>query len=140
MSLPVCAEWSELLFSLGDNCVALQLQFCLVRSSPSKVGQFSFECCPLSQEISSRIHCLLCFGRLACFPTSTLSLCASPNLYWVLVLLLWEVSLLSHSCSQPLLLYPRSFTENSVLRVWLLAPPSFSRVGSAFHPYLLCWC
>jgi hypothetical protein len=36
---------------------------CLVRSSLSKVGQFSFECCPLVQEISSVIHYLPWFER-----------------------------------------------------------------------------
>jgi hypothetical protein len=42
----------------------------LVSYSPSKVGgQFSFEYCPLSHEISSRIHHLLHFGRFACHPT-----------------------------------------------------------------------
>jgi hypothetical protein len=35
---------------------------CLVSFSPSKVGQFNFECCPLAQEISSVIHYLPCFG------------------------------------------------------------------------------
>jgi hypothetical protein len=34
----------------------------LVSSSPSKVGKFGFECCPLVQEISSAIHYLPCFG------------------------------------------------------------------------------
>jgi hypothetical protein len=34
---------------------------CLVSSSPSEVGQFNFECCPLVQ-ISSAIHYLPCFG------------------------------------------------------------------------------
>jgi hypothetical protein len=36
---------------------------CLVISSPSKVGQFSFECCPLIQEISPVIYYLPCFER-----------------------------------------------------------------------------
>jgi hypothetical protein len=34
----------------------------LVSSSPSKVGQFSFECFPLVQEIISVIHYLPYFG------------------------------------------------------------------------------
>jgi hypothetical protein len=33
-------------------------------SSLRKVGQFSFKCCPLAQEISSGIHYLPCLGRL----------------------------------------------------------------------------
>jgi hypothetical protein len=63
-------------------CVALQLQLCLVNSSPSKVVQFSFEYCPLSHKVSSEIHHLLIFGRLACRPTPTLSLCTFPDLCW----------------------------------------------------------
>jgi hypothetical protein len=55
-SLPVCVRWFNLLFSPGSSCVALQLQHCLVSSSPSKVGQFHFEYCPLSHETSSVIH------------------------------------------------------------------------------------
>jgi hypothetical protein len=35
--------------SAGGSCVTLQLQLSLVRPSPSKVGQFSFEYCPLFQ-------------------------------------------------------------------------------------------
>jgi hypothetical protein len=35
---------------------------CLVSSSPSKVGQFNFECCRLVQEISSVIHYLSWFA------------------------------------------------------------------------------
>jgi hypothetical protein len=35
---------------------------CFVSSSPSEVGQFNFECCPLVQEISSATHYLPCFG------------------------------------------------------------------------------
>jgi hypothetical protein len=73
-----------LLFSPHSCCVALQLQLYLVSSSPNKVGQFSFECCPLSHEISSRIHHLPLFVRLACCLNPALSLCASPDLCWVL--------------------------------------------------------
>jgi hypothetical protein len=47
--LPASAGWSKLLFSSGSSCIALQLQLCLVSSSLSKVEQFSFECCTLSQ-------------------------------------------------------------------------------------------
>jgi hypothetical protein len=35
----------------------------LVSSSPSEMRQFSFECCPLGQEISSMIHSLPYFGE-----------------------------------------------------------------------------
>jgi hypothetical protein len=56
-SLLVCARCSEMfLFSPGSSWVALQLQLCLVSSSPSKVGQFSFEYCPQSHETSSGIY------------------------------------------------------------------------------------
>jgi hypothetical protein len=89
-----------------------QLQLCLVSSSPRKVGQFSFQCCPLSHEISSRIHHLPGFGKLVCHSTPTLSLCASPNICSVLVCLLWEVGLLPHPCFQPLLLDLHYFTES----------------------------
>jgi hypothetical protein len=65
--------------TLPFNC------YCLVSFSPSKVRQLSFEYCPLSHEISSGIHHLPHFGRLACHPTP---------------------------CSQPLLLYLRLFNEN----------------------------
>jgi hypothetical protein len=41
--LPDHAGWSELLISPADSYVTLQLH-CLAGSSPSKVGQFSFEC------------------------------------------------------------------------------------------------
>jgi hypothetical protein len=55
-SLPVHSRWLDLmLFLPGSSCVALQLQFCLVSSSPRKVEQFSFECSPQSHENSSRV-------------------------------------------------------------------------------------
>jgi hypothetical protein len=41
--------------------------------------------------------------------------------------------LLPHPCSQPLLLFFYLFTENSALRVYLLASPPFPRADSAFH-------
>jgi hypothetical protein len=59
--LPDHAGWSELLISP----VIVMLSFscsCLVSSSSSEVGHFSFECCPLVQEINSMIHYLPCFG------------------------------------------------------------------------------
>jgi hypothetical protein len=93
-------------FSPGGSCVALQLQLCWVSSSPCKVGQFSFEYCLQSQEISSGIHHWPCFGRLACCSTPGLSLC--------------------------------SFSLLCSLRVWLLAPPPFSRGRFSIptHPHL----
>jgi hypothetical protein len=44
-------------------------------SSSSKVGQFSFEYCPPSNKTSSVILYQAHFGRLACHPTFSLSLC-----------------------------------------------------------------
>jgi hypothetical protein len=35
---------------------------CFVSSSPSEVGQLSFECCHVVQEISCAIYYLPCFG------------------------------------------------------------------------------
>jgi hypothetical protein len=43
------------LFSPGNSSIGLLLQLWLVSSSPSKVGQFSFEYCPQSHQISSEI-------------------------------------------------------------------------------------
>jgi hypothetical protein len=40
----------------GGSCIALHLQLCLVSSSPSMLGQFSFEYNPLSHETNSGIH------------------------------------------------------------------------------------
>jgi hypothetical protein len=113
-------RWSKLLFSSSGSCVALQLQLCLVSYSPRKVEQFSFECCPLSQRsaLGSTTYPAL---RLACHPTPTLSLCASPDL-WVLVAPLGGWLVTTHPF-QPLLLF-LYFTESSALRVQLLTPPS----------------
>jgi hypothetical protein len=61
--MPDHAGWSELLFSPDGSSVILQLQFCFVCSSPSMVGQFGFEYCPVAQEISSEIHYLPSFER-----------------------------------------------------------------------------
>jgi hypothetical protein len=89
------------LFSSGGNCVTPKLQLCLVSSSPRKVGQFNFECCPLSwRSAPASTTCpdlggwpvaplrsqSLCFsrallgacgssGRLVCHPTLVLSHC-----------------------------------------------------------------
>jgi hypothetical protein len=73
-----------LLFLPGNSCIVLQLQLWLVRFSHSKVGQFSFEYRPHSHKTSSAIH-------------------HSPHLGGLL---------LSHPCSQPLLLFLPSFTES----------------------------
>jgi hypothetical protein len=48
--------------------------------------------------------------------------------------LLWEVGLLAHPYSQPLLLYPCWATESSVLRVRLLVPSH--SLGQVEHPTL----
>jgi hypothetical protein len=72
---------------------------------------------PLSHKISSRIHHLPCFERLACHPTPTLSLYASPNLCSVLVCFLWEVEL----------------TCILALKVQLLTPLPFSMAGSVLY-------
>jgi hypothetical protein len=72
------------------------------------------------------------FGMLAFTPLSLsafMSILISAG-YWRL---LWEVGLLPHPCSQPLLLFFYLFTENSALRVYLLASPPFPRADSAFH-------
>jgi hypothetical protein len=49
------------LISPAAGCVILQLQI-FGQLILSEVGQFSFDCCPLVQEISSTIHYLSCFG------------------------------------------------------------------------------
>jgi hypothetical protein len=53
--LPDHAEWLELLFSSAATLFGHLL--------PGEVEQFSFECCPLVQEIRSAIYYLLFFGR-----------------------------------------------------------------------------
>jgi hypothetical protein len=63
--------------------VAFQLQLCLAISSPSEVGQFSFECCSLS-------HYLPHFGRLACCSTPLSAFVALPTFLY------WEFSSLPH--------------------------------------------
>jgi hypothetical protein len=152
-------------FSPDGSCIALQLQLCLVRSSlSSKVGKFSFERCPLSHKIGPRIHHLPHFGGLACCSTPALNLWLLPTSPWCYQLL-WKVCLLPHTCSQPsclswTLLSVSVFSGrlefcstpilslccfscvslSSALRVQLLAPTPFSRVGSAFHPHLHWLC
>jgi hypothetical protein len=134
-SLPVHARWSELLLFLPDSsCVALQLQLCLVIPSPSKVGQFSFEYSPLSQETTSGIHYQPHFGRLAYHPTLVLSFCASPNICSVLALLgCWLVApppTLSLCCL--------SHIHSLRVRHWEFV--SLPHSCSAFYPNLCCWC
>jgi hypothetical protein len=74
-----------------------------ISSFHSKVGQFSFECCPLFQRSAP--------GSTTC-----------P---------VWEVGLLPNAYSQPSLLYPHFLTESLALRVRLLAPspPLLSVLG-----------
>jgi hypothetical protein len=100
---------------------------------------------PSVPEISSRIHFLPCFRRLACHPTPTLSLCASSDLCWVLAapLCSWLVG------QPPLSAFAALWciTESPALITQLLAPPltvqhqeisfcptPFSRVGSVTPP------
>jgi hypothetical protein len=124
------------LFPLCNIWVALQLQLCLVSSSPRNVWQFSFECCALSQRSA--------LGSTTCPALEGLTV--SPPLLSAFVLFLisveywwlfWEVGLLPCPCSQPLMLF-LCFIESLGLRLWLLVPPLFSGVGSAFHPHLHC--
>jgi hypothetical protein len=104
---------------------------CLVSSSPSKVGQFRFECWPLSHKISYRIYHLPCFGRLACHPTLLSAFMPLLTSAWCYQLL-WEVGFLPCPHSQPLFLDPCSFTEHSascptpVLQGGFSIPPSFT--------------
>jgi hypothetical protein len=131
IGLVAIGRWGNSARLCSQSCcfqqVAAALPFSCssVWSAPpsSKLGQFSFECCPLSHKIHPGIHHLSCFGRLACCPVPTLTFCASHDLCWMLVAPLGGVGLSSHPHSQPLLLYLNLFTESSALRVWLLAPP-----------------
>jgi hypothetical protein len=129
----------------GCSWVALQLQLCLVSSSPSKVGNsvLNAALCPRDQvwdpppvllwEVGLSPHPhfqLLCFshsllgasnsfGRLACHSTPTLSLYVSPDLCWVLVapIVGWLVS------PPPLLTFAAFWfiTESSALIAQVLA-------------------
>jgi hypothetical protein len=71
----------------GSNCIALQLHLCSVSSPPARWG-------------NSALNAALCPRDYFWDP--------SPAL-------LWEVGLLPHLCSQPMLLYPNLFTESSAL-------------------------
>jgi hypothetical protein len=143
--------------------IVLQLQLCLVSSSPSNVGQFSFECCPLFHEISTGIHHLPHFERLACCPTPALSLCASFDLCSVLVHFFWEVCLLPDPplslCCLTLVHHGELDIESvascptPILQVWFNIPPPpllsvldytwlfmlFSFVGEVQPAQELCW-
>jgi hypothetical protein len=140
LRLPVRVGWSEL-FLPGHSCVAIQLQLCLVSSSPSKVGAIQFWMLPSVPEISYGIHHLHSFGML---PVShpALSLCVFPDLCWVLAAPLggWLVTPLLLSAFMPLLisaacgkllgevgLLPCS--RISSLRVWCWG------FGSLLHPH-----
>jgi hypothetical protein len=98
-SLPVCAEWSHLLWFLpGGSCIALPLQLCEASSSHSKVGQ-------------SVLSTTLSPMRLTQLPTT-------PPL--------WEVGLLPHPCSQHLLLARLSLLRVQLLwEVGLSPHPCF---------------
>jgi hypothetical protein len=107
--------------------------------SPSKVGQFSFECCfcPTRSVLESTTYPSLGGWVVSLPPLSAfVPLLTSDGCYQ----LLWEVGLTPHSWAQSLLLYPWSFTESSVLRVWFLAPTLLFGTGAAFHPHLHCQC
>jgi hypothetical protein len=71
-SLPVYARWLNLLFSPSSFCFALPLQLWLAGFSPSKVRQWVPPSVPWNE---LRDPPWLCFGRLACHPTLSLSLC-----------------------------------------------------------------
>jgi hypothetical protein len=122
--------------SPGGKCIALQLQFCLVSSSPSKVGQFSFECCPLSHKISSKIHHLPHFGRLSCCPIPLSAFVPLQPLLGIVAPVggwLVTLSLLSAFAALPAFIHWEFGTES-----WLFAPPPFSGKGSVFHPHFHC--
>jgi hypothetical protein len=75
---------------------ALQLQFCLVSSSHSNVGQFSFECCPVPQKSAQESNTCPALGGWPMAPPPALSLYAFPDLCWMLAAPLtgWLVTLL----------------------------------------------
>jgi hypothetical protein len=156
-------------------------------------GAIQFWMLPSVPEISSSIHLLPCLGRLLCHPTTccqslcfywsllsagvssrrlvfcfnpSLSLYASPNLWWVpaaplhywLVTppLLSDFSALctchwmfgsesSTPCPHPWWCSTESSApfpnpEILALRVWLFAPPPLSGAESVFHLHLQCQC
>jgi hypothetical protein len=134
-SLPVCAGWSELLLFFTRwklHCPSAVPLFGQLLSQQG--GAIQFEYCPLSHKVSSGIHHLPRFGRLAFWPTPALSLCASPDLCLVLAVPLGGWLVTSPHCSYLLWL-----TSVSSLRVQLLAPPLFSGEVSEFHLCLCCW-
>jgi hypothetical protein len=73
--VPAHAGLSEQL-SAGDGYVTLQLQLCLVSSSPNKVRQFSVECCPVSQRsVPGSTSCPALGGPFALSLCTFLDLC-----------------------------------------------------------------
>jgi hypothetical protein len=135
----------------GHSCCFHQVAAVLVSFSPSKVGQFSFECCRLSQRSS--------LGSTSC--TTLGSWPVSSPLLSVFVLflisaecwqLLWGVGLSPSSLSafmslltsagaggssgrlacHPVPALSLCYFRNMSLRVQLLAPPS--RAGSVLYP------
>jgi hypothetical protein len=107
---------------------------------PQQGGHFSFEYCSQFYETSSGIHHWLHFGRLACHPTPTLSLCVLPHLCLVLVRLLWEIGLLPHPCSQPLLLFSPSFKKSSLDESLSPCPTPVHEGRFSISPYPCCQC
>jgi hypothetical protein len=73
----------------------------LFSSYLNKVGQFSFEYCPLSHEISSRIYHLPCFGKLDIARPLLSAFAALPTL------VLWEFSTESSALCPTLILQGR---------------------------------
>jgi hypothetical protein len=69
---------------------------------PQQCGTIPFWVLPSVPEISSGIHHLPSFGRLACHLTLVLRLYASPNPCWVLVASLGGWLVAPPHCSQPL--------------------------------------
>jgi hypothetical protein len=77
---------------------------------------------PFVPEISSGIHSLPCFGKLACHPT------LAPSFVLFLISaecwqILWEVCLLPHSLSQPLFLSQTLLIASDSSKVGLLPHP-----------------
>jgi hypothetical protein len=139
----------ELLFSLSGSCIALQLQLCLVSSSPSKVRQLSFECCPQSQ--NSALGSTSC---PTCLSMPAVSLCGLLDLHWVLVAPLgdclvttpllsafpavpafhWEFSSLSHSHSQGQVQHSTTTSTVSVRLHLAIYIFQFSSCGGSVYP------
>jgi hypothetical protein len=104
---PAHTGQSKLLFPPHSSCVALQLQLCFVGSSPRQVGQFSFECCLLSQKSAPGFTPCPPLGGWPVVPPSL-------SAFAVLCTHHWKFGTKnSDPCPTP---------ASSALRVWLLAP------------------